>query len=159
MSAQDAGASGAPTPDLAEEVSELRRLFQRRLLDDRPKNQLIDDVRRHLAEREALDRGEAFAGLFQELLLAVDRLRAGAPGDALNASVVAEFLEILARRGVSAIPASGAPDPDAHEIVGAVKGSDSEPGTIIEVRRPGYVLGGRLLRPAQVVVAADPEGD
>jgi molecular chaperone GrpE len=44
-------------------------------------------------------------------------------------------------------------DPELHEAVGAVPSVDVEPGTIVEVLRPGYGEGEHLLRPASVVVA------
>ncbi|MGI6878973.1 nucleotide exchange factor GrpE [Microbacterium sp. gxy059] len=143
--------------DLAREVAELRSLFQRRLLDDRAKNQLIDQVQRDLAARRELDTGEAFAGLFREILLAVDRLRGEEASAALSASVADELIEILARRGLEPVADAGACDPDVHEVVEVVD-AGAEPGQIVRVRRPGYTLGARLLRPAQVVVRAHEEG-
>jgi molecular chaperone GrpE len=58
---------------------------------------------------------------------------------------------------------TGAPgdrfDPALHEAV-AVRESDEAPdGTIAEVARSGYVLGDRVLRPAQVVVSRRRESD
>lgn len=44
-------------------------------------------------------------------------------------------------------------DPELHEAVGAVSSSDVEPGTIVEVLRPGYGDGEHQLRPSSVVVA------
>ena len=146
---------------LAEEVRALRQLFQRRLLEDRAKNALIDTVQTHLAERAALDSGEAFRGLIAEALLAVDRLIFEDSSADLSMSVAAELLEIFARRGLRPVPTTGIADPRIHEIAGmvsaAVAGTDPATGAgeIVEVRRRGYTLGERLVRPAVVLVAAD----
>jgi molecular chaperone GrpE len=48
-------------------------------------------------------------------------------------------------------------DPARHEAAQALEVPDAEPGTILEVIRPGYAAGGRLLRPAVVTVAKQPE--
>jgi molecular chaperone GrpE (heat shock protein) len=135
-----ASAEAITLGDIAKSLAELNALFQRRLLEDKPKNQLIDQLQRHLSVSYELARGEAFAAVFAELLLVVDRLQREEASAQLNASVVLEMLEILARRGLAPVPVSGA------EVVG--------------VRRGGYTLGGRLLRAAQVVVAEpDPDAD
>ena len=44
-------------------------------------------------------------------------------------------------------------DPNLHEAITQEESPDHESGTIIEVLRPGYLLGDRVLRPASVKVA------
>lgn len=44
-------------------------------------------------------------------------------------------------------------DPNLHEAVTQEESPDHESGTIIDVLRPGYLLGERVLRPASVKVA------
>jgi molecular chaperone GrpE len=44
-------------------------------------------------------------------------------------------------------------DPFLHEAVGVTYDVDAEPGTVVQVVRPGYGEGGRQLRPTGVVVA------
>jgi molecular chaperone GrpE len=44
-------------------------------------------------------------------------------------------------------------DPNLHEAVTQEESNDHESGVIIEVLRPGYKLGERVLRPAAVKVA------
>ncbi|HEY4386494.1 MAG TPA: nucleotide exchange factor GrpE [Ktedonobacteraceae bacterium] len=48
-------------------------------------------------------------------------------------------------------------DPRRHEALMTEPRSDRAEGTILQVYRPGYTLRERVLRPAQVVVAAAPE--
>ena len=44
-------------------------------------------------------------------------------------------------------------DPNFHEVVGAEELKDKEPGVIIEETQKGYILNGRVLRPAKVKVS------
>ncbi|HZR97140.1 MAG TPA: nucleotide exchange factor GrpE [Chloroflexota bacterium] len=63
----------------------------------------------------------------------------------------------LEAMGLERIAAEGQPfDPWEHEAVLHEERSDVAPGTVAAVARPGYRLGGRVLRPAQVVVAKEP---
>jgi molecular chaperone GrpE len=48
-------------------------------------------------------------------------------------------------------------DPARHEAAQARETPDAEPGTIVEVMRPGYSSDDHLLRPAVVAVAKQPE--
>jgi molecular chaperone GrpE len=62
----------------------------------------------------------------------------------------------LENTGVERIAAEGQPfDPWEHEAVLHEERDDVAPGTVAAVARPGYRLGGRVLRPAQVVVAKE----
>jgi molecular chaperone GrpE len=61
----------------------------------------------------------------------------------------------LERHGVERIEALGEPfDPDLHEAVAAVHHPSLPSGTVMRVELPGYLIDGRLLRPAQVMVTA-----
>jgi molecular chaperone GrpE len=65
-------------------------------------------------------------------------------------------VQMLRKEGVERLRAEGEPfDPNWHEAVATVgrNGSSVEPNTVVQVLEPGYSLGGRLLRPARVVVA------
>lgn len=138
-----------------EQVQYLQGLFQRKLMEDRAKNELIEALRKSLLERDALASGDAFRDLFREALVALDRLRSQQPDGELVESVHDELLDVFARRGLEAVPSDGQVDPSRHEVVGTVAASDElPPGEIVAVEREGFTLGGRLLRPARVVVAA-----
>ncbi|OHA08822.1 MAG: nucleotide exchange factor GrpE [Candidatus Sungbacteria bacterium RIFCSPLOWO2_01_FULL_59_16] len=61
--------------------------------------------------------------------------------------------DILRRRGLEVIQARGERfDPAYHESVGEVE-SEGEPGMVAEELQRGYLLGGRVLRPARVKVS------
>ncbi|MCI9889465.1 nucleotide exchange factor GrpE [Micrococcales bacterium 31B] len=142
---------------LADSIGYLQDLFQRKLMEDRAKNQLIEAVQGSLAAREALDSGAAFRGLFLEALVALDRLETEAATPELARSVHEELLEVFTRRGLSPVAAAGRADPRLHEIVGTeASGPDLPAGHIVRVVRGGYTLGEHLLRPARVVVAVEP---
>lgn len=144
---------------LAEEVAQLRDLFHRRLLEDKARQRLYDELYRQL---EFAQRGLAeqyVAPLARELLLVLDRIDQlaghGSPEtrDALD-SVRVELQEVLGRRGVRPVAAVGeAFDPRVHEAVTRTPVSDpAEHGRVVAQRRAGYLLEDRLLRPAQVSV-------
>lgn len=77
--------------------------------------------------------------------------------------VMKQFVDVLEGFGVKGFVSLGVPfDPERHEAVGQVPGSDAAPGTIVEEMLKGYHFHERLLRPAQVLVAAalvEPDSD
>lgn len=62
--------------------------------------------------------------------------------------------EVLKKNGLERMPASvgGDFDPNLQETVGEVE-SDKPPGTIIEEVAKGYLLNGRVIRPARVKIS------
>jgi molecular chaperone GrpE (heat shock protein) len=72
-------------------------------------------------------------------------------------SVLHHFRSKLARYAVTAIEAEGKPfDPRVHHAVSQSTSTDTMPGTVLHEVHKGYLMDGRLLRPAAVVVAAAP---
>lgn len=68
--------------------------------------------------------------------------------------VFGELREVLKGEGLRAIEAQGAVfDPARHEALVSVEAEGVEEGTVVDVVRTGYELGGRVLRPAMVKVA------
>lgn len=64
---------------------------------------------------------------------------------------------VMQRFGVEELDPLGEPfDPERHEAMTMQPSADAEPGSILAVFQKGYALNGRLLRPARVVVAAEP---
>jgi molecular chaperone GrpE len=69
---------------------------------------------------------------------------------------VVEFCE---RHGVKQFDARGSVfDPELHDAILQVPRGDVPPGQVVDVALPGYMLGERVLRHAQVVVSTGPEG-
>jgi len=71
-----------------------------------------------------------------------------------------QFLSELRKFGLEQLPVHGGTfDPSRHEAIASVPSSGNPGGTILAEARKGYLLHGRLLRPAQVTVAAAPPED
>jgi molecular chaperone GrpE len=60
---------------------------------------------------------------------------------------------LLARNGVTEIEAAGKFDPHVHEALLQQPAEDKESGDVVDVIQKGYTLGGRVVRPARVIVA------
>jgi molecular chaperone GrpE len=70
-----------------------------------------------------------------------------------------QFLNELRKFGLEPISAEGEIfDPNLHEAIAQVPWEGKPEGTVLSEARKGYLLNGRLLRPAQVTVAAPPAG-
>lgn len=65
----------------------------------------------------------------------------------------ANLTETLRKEGLSEIKTDGSYDPYVHEIMQTKESGEAE-GSILEVVRKGYTIGGIMLRPASVIVAA-----
>jgi molecular chaperone GrpE len=151
---------------LATEVAELRDLFQRRLFEDRRRQELYDRLYQELDFARTDLVQQFIAPVCRELLLVTDRLaearHSGADPWRLLDAVGDEIDEVLARRGVRRIPAGGARfDPRLHDAVGQVPVTEDQDGHVVEERRPGYLMDDRVLRPTQVLVgrcAPGPDG-
>jgi len=75
-----------------------------------------------------------------------------------------QFLELLEKNHVTRVPAQGSVfDPNVHEAMGFSPSEGFEEGAIVDVYQQGYMMQGRLLRPALVTVAQkkknNPEAD
>lgn len=68
------------------------------------------------------------------------------------------FLTVAGKYGIERIDPLGEPfDPQLHEAMTLVPSATAEPNSVIDVMQRGYVLNGRLVRAAKVVVAKAPE--
>ena len=64
------------------------------------------------------------------------------------------FVDTLAKFNLEQIDPEGEPfDPKSHQAVSMVENNEVEPNTVLSVMQRGYVLSGRLIRPAMVVVS------
>lgn len=71
-----------------------------------------------------------------------------------------ELLTVLERSGVTRYSALGQPfDPTRHEAIARIVRVDVAPDMVVQEQLPGYLLHGRVLRPALVAVAAAPDED
>ncbi len=59
----------------------------------------------------------------------------------------------LEKEGLTEIETEGPFDPHVHEAMLAQPRADAEPGSVLEVVQRGYRIGGKVVRPARVIVA------
>jgi molecular chaperone GrpE len=62
------------------------------------------------------------------------------------------------KAGIQVLDPVGAPfNPEFHEAMAMQPSAEQPPGTVLTVVQKGYVLNGRLLRPARVLIARAPD--
>ena len=77
-----------------------------------------------------------------------------------NETTLKLLTTVMQRYGVEDIDPLGEPfDPNKHEAMTMQPSADAEPDSVLTVFQKGCALNGRLLRPARVVVAAEPAKD
>lgn len=70
------------------------------------------------------------------------------------------FMDVLSKHGVEAVDPQGEPfDPETAQAMSMVEQPDVEPNSVVAVMQKGYLLNGRLLRPAMVMVSKAPSGE
>lgn len=120
--------------------------------------------RRSVREREEL-RQFAIAGVIEDLLPVVDTLglalqagrQKGESGTVVEgvAMVLEQLKGLLVKHGLTEVnPAGQDFDPNLHEAVSQQPSAEVPEGKVSQVVRPGYLLNGRLVRPASVVVSS-----
>ena len=134
----------------------------------RERDQYLDALRRLKAEfensrkRQERERTRilslASERLVLELLPVLDNLdRALEAGGDIREGVQAtrdQLAEVLGDEGLLPVASDGQPfDPNVHEAVMGQVSEEHEEGTIIQTFQRGYVLNGKPIRPAKVVVA------
>ena len=120
-----------------------------------------ENTRRRTTREAENARKFALEQFTRELLPVIDNFeRALEAAD--NDSAVHEGLDlsmkllfgVLEKAGIEVVDPIGEPfDPTYHEAMATVDNPDAEPGSVTEVIQKGYVLNGRLLRAAMVLVA------
>ena len=128
----------------------------------------FDNARKRTArEREEYTR-YANESLLRELLPVLDnfeRALQAARGEPAAAAVTAgveltqrELLRVLEKFGVTSFSSVGQPfDPERHEAIARVPAQGQPEGTVVGETARGYLLNGRVLRPAMVTVASSPD--
>jgi molecular chaperone GrpE len=131
----------------------------------------LDNYRKRVVREAANAESRATVRVVRELLPAIDNLaRALAHADREQTEtpastelaagmrlVQSELLGAFARVGVDSYEPVGEPfDPAFHEAIAQHYVPGAKPGTVVEVYQSGYRLDGAVIRPARVVVAAEP---
>jgi molecular chaperone GrpE len=147
----------------------------KRQLDDRQDRLMralaeTDNVRRR-AQRDREDYVKyATETLLRDLIPVLDnfdRALAAARAAGESGTVVSgveliqrELLRMLEKAGLTRYSAVGERfDPTRHEAIARVVSADRPPDTVVQETAAGYLLNGRVLRPAMVAVAGAPDED
>ena len=122
----------------------------------------LENQRKRIAREIETARKFANERLLADLLPVFDSLDAGLAAAGSEPSPLRDGLELTFKQllkvasdnGLSLLdPAGEAFDPEHHQAISQADAPDAAPGTVVQVFQKGYVLNGRLLRPALVVVA------
>ncbi|MFB7270912.1 nucleotide exchange factor GrpE [Streptomyces sp. NPDC056244] len=141
--------------DGRQELAEVQDAWRRALAD-------LDNLRKRYARELEQVRQAERARTAAEWLPVLDHLElALAHARAEPSSVIQgieavrdQAVDVLERLGYPRQEESGVPfDPTLHEVVSVVDDPDAEPGTVVEVLRPGYGDDGSQLRPMAVTVS------
>ncbi len=101
----------------------------------------------------------------KELLSVIDSLELGIQAATGDSPEVVKFREgseltmkqlesVFAKFNIEVIDPVGQPfDPEKHQAMSMMPSAEAEPNTVLNVFQKGYLLNGRLIRPAMVVVA------
>jgi molecular chaperone GrpE len=149
----------------AAELEELRGRYEQ--LEDRYRRALadLDNYRKRAgrdADRRVVESRERVLRDWLEAIDSVERaLRMQPPETPLFEglrAVLDQMDAILDRYGVTRIGEVGEPfDPERHEAVGVVTTDALPDRAVADIARSGFAFDGRVLRPAQVIVAQSAE--
>ncbi len=130
----------------------------------------MQNVRKRFERESQQARQFAVEGFARDLLMVADNLEralAAVPTECSNelkmfgegvAMTQNELTRAFNKHGVTRLESLGAAfDPHLHQAVLQVEEASAQPGTVVKELQPGYLLNGRLLRPAMVGVAKEME--
>ncbi len=108
---------------------------------------------------------EKFTGELLPVMDSLERALDAAQSDNPDISAMVEgieltlsmFLTALKKFNVEQVSPEGEPfDPQLHQAMSLVENPSAEPNSVMHVMQKGYLLNGRLVRPAMVIVAKAP---
>src|SRR5699024_5830172 len=145
---------------LEQELEDARADAARQREDSLRERADLENQRRRMARE--LDNARRFANerLLGELLPVVDSLEAALQAEG-GADAVREgveltlkmLLKVAADHGLAEVdPVDGTFDPEHHQAMSTTSDAARPAGQVVQVYQKGWVLNGRLLRPALVVV-------
>ena len=142
---------------LRAEAAELRDVALRAQAD-------FDNFRKRVTREREEERKRATERLVEELLPAIDNLERAIEHTSADheiehlvtgvTSVHAQIVGVLAKQGVTVIDPIGQPfDPVTQQAVSQQEDPSVPAGTVVAAFQKGYEMGGRIVRPAMVVVS------
>ncbi len=142
----EAGNNSSPDEETAKQMAELEERWKRALAD-------YQNLERRVAEERFYYINSANIGLLRKILPLKDNLEkayASSPSQGL-AQILKQFETIFKTEGIEEIKSLGEDfNPEIHECLEVVVGEEDE--KIVEVLSPGYIMKGKVLRPAKVKV-------
>lgn len=115
------------------------------------------------AKRDLLTRLVLVADTFQQTASELENVEKDDRTDVIVTAVqmaIKEFDKVLNGEGLELMnPVGETFDPQFHEAQAIIPSETSDPGTIIDVLRVGYLFNGNVLRAPQVVVAKETQSD
>jgi len=157
--AADTAKADAEMAKLTADLEELRQTLLRRQAD-------FDNYRKRIEKERFEDSKRATARVIEGLIPVIDgfehALAAHRESEYDNYRkgfelIYKQLLDSVTKLGVERIdPAGKSFDPHLHQAVDRAETTDREDGAILQVFQPGYVFHGRVLRPAMVRVAVQP---
>ena len=162
--AEDGAAAEAPEPE--EEIEGLKlALAEQRDAHLRAAAD-AENIRRRAQKEVSEAYGRGQRRIAREILAAVDSLELGlSASDSASAEDLArgqratlrQMLKALEQFGVEPVAPQGEPfNPELHEAVGLQPSDSVESQCVVSVMQKGYLMQGRLLRAARVVVSSGP---
>lgn len=168
----DAQAAGEPDDAIIDDLKKQLSLAEEKAQDNwneflRAKADL-DNVHRRF-ERE-LEKAHKYAveKFAQELLPVIDSLEMGMSAAKAEGADFAKVIEgtqltykmlndCAEKFGIECVDPVGKPfNPEYHQAMSIQEAADKEPDTVLAVLQKGYLIHGRLIRPAMVVVSKTP---
>jgi len=147
--------------NLKAELDHVRDIYLRKLAE-------FDNFRKRVEREREEIRLAGVEEMVRELLPVLDNFERALQHAEDDSGAFREGVEMIAkqlwdtleRRGVQELNPVGKPfDPELHEAVQRVEDGQHPPGTVAWVMLKGYAMGDRLVRPAMVGVAVEPNGD
>ena len=157
-------AQAAPEAQLYDEIEALRGELEQLRADSLRERADLENQRKRLARDVEQARRFANERLLGELLPVFDSLDAGLAAAAGQDGPLKDGLELTFRQllkvaadnGLAVVDPAGQPfNPDHHQAISQADPGLAAPGSVLQVFQKGYLLNGRLLRPAMVVVARE----
>jgi molecular chaperone GrpE len=160
LEVSDRGADEQSEPEmnvrLAEDAAEWKDKYLRLFAD-------LENTKKRLSKRFDVDLEEAVRSILLDLLPVADDLER----IILYARKIEDrelerglritlksFLRAMGKHGVYPLKAKGEPfDHALHDAIGAMPIRHQEPGTVLRVEQTGYLMDGKVLRPAKVIIA------
>lgn len=125
----------------------------------------MDNQQKRAARDIEYARKFALEKFLEKLIPVKDSLEAGAEmaeGDSADLARLAEGMDLtlkmleklMQENSIEVIDPTGQPfNPQYHEAMTTQPSDEHEPDTVLQVFQRGYLLNGRLIRPARVIVA------